>query len=879
MDHLKLRHLFKTFFEQHQHTWIKSAPLIPFDDPSLLFINAGMNPFKKKFLGVESIEHSALASIQKCVRAGGKHNDLEEVGPSFFHHTFFEMMGNFSFGKYFKEEGCRLAWSFLTQELGIPKEYLAVSVFEKDKETAEIWNKRIGLPKEKIFFFGEQENFWRMGEEGPCGPCTEIYYDTQGFKDSASMIEIWNLVFMEYKEDSKKKKTPLKQLCIDTGMGLERVLSVLQNKNSNYHTDLFSSIFKSLSKKTGVAYVSDREVYSNTILRALADHVRTIVFLVGDGVLPSHEGRGYVLRRILRRAFYLGSNLTQENSILHSAAQSVIQTYSPVYPELQNQEKFILKVLSQEEDKFLLTLKQGKTLLEKEIFELRKKKNLLLPASTSFKLYDTYGFPFDLIKMICQKENIQVDSKGFEEQMNESRLRNQKRGKQKLQKDSQNIMDNIDTQKLNHVPETQFIGYEKQEIFSKVIKIFRKDGKPTSSLVTPCNAFVIFDQTCFYAEGGGQVGDQGEIFQEKKRESLGQIVDCQNRQGRYVHVIKFTEKGEIKENQKLWLKIDSTRREQTAIHHSATHLLHAALRKILGAQTKQSGSLVEPHRLRFDFTAAQPLTEEQFFQVEKLVNDEIMKFSKVNTSSKNYEQALKEGALSFFNKPAVEKVRVLKMGDFSHELCGGTHVNNTKDIMVFKIVSESSLSSGVRRIEAICGKTALNYLMHFTQENLKLRKMFSLSSYPFQDFNLLQTVEKLKKQPNKNKVQVSISDLKLNEKFKINSKEALFYCSIHSDKNSQSLSDLCDQIKKKNPLSIVVITGQKTTSYTPIVVSLSKEISKKIKAQDVIQSLGGKGGGPPHFAQGALSENLSQKSLREKTLSFFHQKNLMEELT
>ena len=879
MNHLKLRQLFKNFFDQHQHTWIKSSSLIPFDDPSLLFINAGMNPFKKKFLGIEPIEHSALASIQKCVRAGGKHNDLEEVGLSFFHHTFFEMMGNFSFGKYFKEEGCRLAWDFLTKELQIPAKHLAVSVFEKDKETAQIWNKKINIPKEKIFFFGEKDNFWRMGEEGPCGPCTEIYYDTQGFKDISSMIEIWNLVFMEYKEDQNKKKTALKQPCLDTGMGLERLLSILQNKNSNYHTDLFDSIFSSLSHKIGIPYNFNKEIPSNSILRALADHTRATVFLVGDGVLPSHEGRGYVLRRILRRAFYLGSNLTQEKEILHSAAQSVIQTYSCVYSQLLDQQELVLKILSQEEDKFLLTLKQGKALLEKEIHSIRKKKSIHLCAETSFKLYDTYGFPFDLIQMICQKENIQVDRKGFEEQMDSSRLQNKKRSKQKIQASLSSALDQINIQLLSNTLQTQFIGYENLKSSSKVIKLFDKNGRSVSSLSTPCRAFVVFDQTCFYAEGGGQVGDQGEILQEEETEALGQIVDCQNRAARYIHIIEFKKKGIIKENQKYLLQVNFNHREQTAIHHSATHLLHSALRKVLGKQTKQSGSLVQPYRLRFDFTTSQSLTEDQLLEVEKLVNDEIMKAFEVEVSFKNYEQALKQGALSFFNKPLVGQVRVLKIGDFSHELCGGTHVHNTKDIIVFKIMSESPLSSGVRRIEAVCGKTALHYLMHFTQENIKLRKLLSLSSYPVQGFSLLQTVQKLKEKPKTiNQFSVDISNFKLDEKFKINSKIGIFYCSVHSDKDTSFLSHLCDQIKNNHSVSIVVVTGQKTSSHTPVVVSFSKEISKKIKAQDVIHYLGGKGGGPPHFAQGALLKKLSQKSLREKTLSFFHKKDLLKEL-
>ena len=870
MDHLKLRSLFKNFFEQQKHVWIQSAPLIPFDDPSLLFINAGMNPFKKKFLGTESVDHQAIASIQKCVRAGGKHNDLEEVGPSLFHHTFFEMMGNFSFGKYFKEEGCLLAWNFLTKELLIPKELLAISVFEKDQETAEIWNKKIGIPKEKIFFFGEKDNFWRMAEEGPCGPCTEIYYSANGSKDPSQMVEIWNLVFMEYKEDAKKKKTPLKQLCIDTGMGLERLLCVLQNKNSNYHTDLFTPTLKALSQKTNTPYSFDLETPSNASLRALADHIRTTTFLIGDGVLPSHEGRGYVLRRILRRALYLGSNLTSEKNILHPAVESIVQTYSKVYPELHSQKELINKTLLQEEEKFLLTLKQGKELLKKEIFELQKRDISHLPAKVSFKLYDTYGFPFDLIQMICQQEDIGLDQKGFEGLMSEARLKNKKIQKEKLQ--SQNKSLQFNEESFSNVRKTVFKGYDQLEVSAKILKLFDQNGSPVSTLSS--RGFIIFDKTPFYPEGGGQVGDQGLIFRKKEQSFCGRIVDCKKISERYIHSIEKM-KGSLREKESVRLQVDSFLRKQTAIHHSATHLLHAALRKVLGNQTKQSGSLVEPHRLRFDFTASQALSEEQIFQIEKLVNDEIQKSQRVEVSFKNYEKALKDGALSFFNKPSVQKVRVLKMGEFSHELCGGTHVNNTQDILVFKIMSEGSVSSGLRRIEALCGQAALQYLMHFTEENLKLRRSFSLSSE--KNFNLMETIKKLKEQPKKSKSSLDISKLNINEKFQTGSTDGLFYCANFPDLNVESLGVLCDQIKKMNPSSIVVITGKETSGHAPIAVFLGS-FKKDIRAQEIIQFLGGRGGGPPHFAKGALLKRLSQKDLREKTLKFFHQKELLKDL-
>lgn len=894
MRHTEIRKQFKDFFDQHKHTWIKSSSLIPFNDPSLLFVNAGMNPFKNIFLGIESPEYKSAASIQKCVRAGGKHNDLEQVGTSFYHHTFFEMMGNFSFGDYFKEDACYLAWTFLTKNLNIPKENLAVSVFKKDTETAEIWIKKINIPKERVFFFDEEDNFWRMGKSGPCGPCSEIYFDFEAFHSgSKSMLELWNMVFMEYNESADKKKTPLATKCIDTGMGLERLSMVLQNKRSNYHTDLLFPILDSASKITNTTYkekpINKKEIASNVVLRALADHIRAGIFLISDGIYPSNEKRGYVLRRILRRALYLASTLTDKKTIFKNIAQTAINNYHSVYPELKLHTDTILGSLQTEEEKFFHTLTQGKTILEKELYDLQKKNKTVLSGDTSFKLYDTYGFPFDLVQLACKQENIQVDQKGFENKIKEAQKKSRSSSYFRKTNFTSSIYNehtsfpkgfNPQKEGMFFVPSqtapSQFIGYETLQSSSVLLELFDKDNKNIKEISHSDEMTALFNQTPFYAEGGGQVGDQGSL--SGKPSVKADILDCQNRHGYHFHRI-FLKEGSLKVGETYSLQVSKEHRKQTAIHHSATHLLHSALRKVLGPYTKQAGSLVESNRLRFDFTHNRALTEEELIQVEDLVNEQIIRASDVEISYKNYDKALKEGALSFFEKPFLDKVRVLKMGDFSHELCGGTHVQNTKDILFLKIVSESSLSSGVRRIEAISGKTALNFMNRLTRENLKVRKTLSLPSHPVQDSSLLETIQHLKKQTKKSKKtsSIDISSLEL-ETFTLNSKKGVFYCAVHPEAGHEFLSAIADQIKKKFSLSIVVVIGENNSRNIPIVVSLPKEISEKIKAQDIITPLGGRGGGPKNFAKGALTQKTSKKILRQKTLEFLHKSGVLIDL-
>lgn len=894
MKHEEIRKQFKEFFDRKKHIWVKSSSLVPFNDPSLLFINAGMNPFKDIFLGQTAVKHKSIASIQKCVRAGGKHNDLEQVGPSPYHHTFFEMMGNFSFGGYFKEEACYLAWTFLTKKLNIPKENLAVSVFKKDKKTAEIWNKKINIPKEKIFLFGEEDNFWRMGNSGPCGPCSEIYFDFSAFRSgSKSMIEVWNLVFMEYSENLDKKKTALQTKCIDTGMGLERLTAILQNKKSNYHTDLFLPLLEAVSQITKTPYreetIHNKEPASNSILRAVADHTRAGVFLISDGVYPSNEGKSYVLRRILRRALYLASILTESKPIFKNIAQTIIENYQSAYPELYSQKEIILKSLQDEEEKFFYTLTQGKTILEKELFDLKKKNKKNLSGDTAFKLYDTYGFPFDLVQLICKQEKFQVDQKGFEKNIKTAQEKSRTSSTFKkagltsaLYNEKSSFPKGFDPQKeglffiSSQTPISKFTGYETLESTSVLSALFDRNNKNINETSSPGEMLAVFNQTPFYAEGGGQRGDQG--FLSGKSGVKAEILDCQNRQGYYFHKI-FLKEGSLKTGETYNLEVSKEHRRQTAIHHSATHLLHSALRNILGPQTRQAGSLVERERLRFDFTSSKALTETELIQIEDLVNKQIAQALDVQVSYKNYDKALKDGALSFFEKPSLDQVRVLKMGDFSHELCGGTHIQNTKDILFFKIISESSLSSGVRRIEAVCGQTALNFMNDLSRENLKLRKTFSLPSYPAKSIDLLETVQKLQNlKKSKKTSSVELSSLDLTETFTFNAKKGVFYCDAHPQADHEFLSEVSDQIKKKFPMSIVVVIGGSSSVKIPIVATLPKEISGKIKAQSIIQNLGGKGGGPPHFAKGALKSTLSKEVLREKILALFHKEGFLKDL-
>ena len=869
MTHLQLRELFEKFFSKKNHLWMKSIPLVPHEDPSLLFVNAGMNQFKNMFLGLEAPPSPPnTAAIQKCLRAGGKHNDLDAIGPSPYHHTFFEMMGNFSFGGYFKEEACRLAWDFLTQELGLPEKNMGVSVFKDDRETAEIWHKKIGLPRDRIFFLGEEDNFWRMGEQGPCGPCSEIYFSPEGFgaKKKEGLFEIWNLVFMEYEEDQEGRRRPLKKKGIDTGMGLERLLTLLQNKKSNYHTDLFSPLMKKASAITSTPYQEippeaekGETLRSHSALRVLADHSRALSFLIADGVLPSNEGRGYVLRRMIRRALYHHSLLTDKKKGLSEMAGCAADHFQRVYPELKEKKSFIQKTLNSEEEKFSRTLDEGRGRLEKAMGELKGQNKKTLSGEQAFELYDTYGFPFDLTQLITQKQGIQVERSRFEEKMNEAREKARQKTRGALQ---------FSNQKKNYpsldplIPKTNFIGYKKLEGKGRLLALFSEKGEELKELKAPMRGLAVFDQSPFYAEGGGQTGDQGLIL--KKDEPIAQITDCQNAAEHFFHYFTL-EKGSLKKGEFYELQVSKDRRAGAAVHHSATHLLHSALRAVLGKSVKQAGSLAAPDRLRFDFTFDRPLNPDEYEKIETLVNEQIEKALNVEVHIKEHQQALDEGALSFFEKPQ-DHVRVLKMGDFSMELCGGTHVQNTKDILCFKLLEQSSIGSGIRRVEAVCGRRALKLLRRLAGENMEARKFFQI---PLSE-SLMKPIERQRAQMKELKKakppSPSLSLPKAFSSLNLNGEKTAYYVKTDLEGGVSALTALADLLKKKQAAS--VLTGVFEGGSGPIVVSFPKALSKKRAAGDLISHLGGRGGGPPSFAKGVLKRAWALNELEERFLDF-----------
>ena len=903
MTHLEIRKKFKKFFSAHNHTWMKSSPLPPppGGDPSLLFINAGMNPFKHIFLGLEPPPNSNLSSIQKCLRAGGKHNDLEEVGASLYHHTFFEMMGNFSFGGYFKKSACALAWDFLTKEMNIPPQHLAVSFFKEDQETAEIWRK-MGLPRDKIFPLGEKDNFWRMGEEGPCGPCSEIYYDPRAFRcGKDNMVEVWNLVFMQYQEDKNKNKSPLSRNCIDTGMGLERLCAIIQGGGkvlSNYNTDLFSKLLSTAlqaihsSSRPGEENPTAIEQKINISARVLADHVRAACFLIADGIQPGPEKQSYILRRILRRAVYYGS-LWGEKSFLPPVAQAVIEVYADPYPELKNQKEIILTTLKEEEEKFFQSLDHGKARLEKEIKKIKQKGEASLDENISFQLYDTFGFPFDLIELICRKHGIKVFAEKFKKKLALAKEKSKKKSVFKEASLSNTVYDeasrfpegfNPSAEGMFYIPSktppTKFLGYESLNSLGKLTALFDENHKKINSASAPKKKlFAVFDKTCFYAEGGGQTGDQGSL--DTAHSSLkAQVEDCQNRQGYYFHQIAL-QKGSLIEGGSYNLQVSGVHRQKTAVHHSATHLLNQALRQILGDHIRQAGSLVRPHGLRFDFTARKALSDDELAQVEDLVIENIQKALPVTVHYKNYQQALDDGALSFFDKPQKEKVRVLKMGSFSMELCGGTHVQNTKDILYFKILAQSSVGSGTRRIEAVGGLSALRLATNLARENLKLRKHFHISAGAKNPSALFEQVQKLQNQIQslkKSKPASSFLLPKVVETFYFQSKKGSFYTSVRPAESSSLLAAFADQIKEKFPLAVVALAGSAQSAKTPIVTAVPSILAGTVSAGEIISALGGKGGGPPTFAKGVLPQPAAPKHLREKILKLFQSKGLLKDL-
>ncbi len=852
----EIRKKFLKYFEKNGHTIVKSSSLVPQNDPTLLFTNAGMNQFKDIFLGIEKRPYTRATSSQKCVRAGGKHNDLENVGRTARHHTFFEMLGNFSFGDYFKEEAIHYAWEFLTKELKLDKDRLYVTVFYNDDEAYEIWNKQIGIPAERIIKLGEKDNFWAMGETGPCGPCSEIIYDQGeelscgencgiGKCDCDRFLEIWNLVFMQYNRDNSGKLSPLPKPSIDTGMGLERITAVMQGVKSNYDTDLLRDIIKKAEEIASVKYGEDEE--KDISLRVIADHSRAITFLISDGVLPSNEGRGYVLRRIMRRAARHGKILGIDEPFLYIMAEKVSEKMSDEYPELLENLKYIQEVIKSEEERFLKTLDKGLILLNEEMAKLKDKKEKVIPGKVVFKLYDTYGFPVDLTQDIVEKKGFSIDLEGFNKEM----LAQQEKSRKSWAGSGEKAIPEIYKKISKEGIKVKFTGYEKFEDTGKILKII-KENREVNELNEGEIGEIIVDVTPFYGESGGQVGDKGVIFSDN---FYLDVIDTQKPlNDLIIHRVKV-KKGKVEIGNICKLEVDRFKRTPTMANHTATHLLHYALRKVLGNHVKQAGSLVEPERLRFDFTHFKALSEEELFKIEDIVNEKIRENLVVEKLEMPIEDAKALGAIALFGEKYGKVVRVIKIGDFSIELCGGTHIDRTGNIGLFKIINESSIAGGVRRIEAYTGQKAIEYIREIEKDYF-----LSINLLKAEPKKLNEKIEKLINENRELNKKIEKLEVELSTKSVTQSQDVVkdfgdfkLVRFITDGKNVKELRKILDGFKSKINRGIFIICS-KSDKGINIICSVSKNLTDRFKANELIkiicEKIDGKGGGKPEFAQG-----------------------------
>ncbi|WP_346351612.1 alanine--tRNA ligase [Oceanimonas sp. AH20CE76] len=850
----ELRNAFLEYFRQQGHQVVASSSLVPHNDPTLLFTNAGMNQFKDLFLGLEQRAYNRAVSSQRCVRAGGKHNDLENVGYTARHHTFFEMLGNFSFGDYFKQDAIRFAWEFLTDVVKLPKEKLWVTVYETDDEAFGIWSQEIGVPVDRIVRIGDNkgakyasDNFWTMGDTGPCGPCTEIFYDHGEHiwggppgspeEDGDRYIEIWNLVFMQFNRHADGTMEPLPKPSVDTGMGLERIATILQGVHSNYEIDLFQALIKAAAEAVGTTDLDNKS------LRVIADHIRSCSFLIADGVMPSNEGRGYVLRRIIRRAVRHGRKLGADKTFFHTLVGSLCEQMSDAYPELNSQRPIIEKVLRLEEEQFARTLDRGLQLLEDAINELGESK--VLPGEVVFKLYDTYGFPADLTADVLRDRELSIDEAGFETQMQQQRTR---------AKEASNF--GVDYTKAIKVEgETAFTGYEHLAQAGKVTALF-KGSEPVNALIAGEEGAVVLDTTPFYAESGGQVGDAGVIRMD---DGLFVVKDTQKAGNGILH-LGHLELGTLETGESVSAAVDGARRQATALNHSVTHLLHASLRKLLGEHVTQKGSLVEPERLRFDFSHLEAMSAQELREVEDMVNRDIRANLPVATQLMDLEGAKQAGAMALFGEKYDEsEVRVVSMGEVSTELCGGTHVSRTGDIGLFKILSESGIAAGVRRIEAVTGEAALAYLHQLDHEIAQAASLvkgdtFSVSAKVRQVLERSRQLEKEIEQL-KGKLAAQAGASLLDQVVEINGNKVLIANLEGVD--AKSLRGTLDDLKSKLQSGVVVL-GTVTGDKVSLIAGVTKDLTGKVKAGELVnmvaQQVGGKGGGRPDMAQAGGSE-------------------------
>ncbi|ELQ5982813.1 alanine--tRNA ligase [Cronobacter sakazakii] len=850
----EIRQAFLDFFHSKGHQVVASSSLVPNNDPTLLFTNAGMNQFKDVFLGLDKRNYSRATTAQRCVRAGGKHNDLENVGYTARHHTFFEMLGNFSFGDYFKHDAIQYAWELLTgaQWFNLPKDRLWVTVYETDDEAYEIWEKEVGIPRERIIRIGDNkgapyasDNFWQMGDTGPCGPCTEIFYDHGDHiwggppgspeEDGDRYIEIWNIVFMQFNRQADGTMEPLPKPSVDTGMGLERIAAVLQHVNSNYEIDLFQKLIKAVANVTGATDLTNKS------LRVIADHIRSCAFLIADGVIPSNENRGYVLRRIIRRAIRHGNMLGAKDTFFYKLVGPLVDVMGAAGEELKRQQAQVEQVLKTEEEQFARTLERGLALLDEELSKLTGDT---LDGETAFRLYDTYGFPVDLTADVCRERNIKVDEAGFEAAMEEQRRR--ARESSGFGADY-NAMIRVDGA-------SEFKGYDHTELTAKVTALF-VDGKSVEQVTAGQQAVVVLDETPFYAESGGQVGDKGEL----KGNGFTFTVNDTQKYGQAIGHIGELASGVLKVGEGVKAEVDHARRDRIRLNHSATHLMHAALRQVLGTHVAQKGSLVNDKGLRFDFSHFEAMKPEEIRKVEDLVNAQIRRNLPIETNVMDLEAAKAKGAMALFGEKYEDRVRVLSMGDFSTELCGGIHASRTGDIGLFRIVSESGTAAGVRRIEAVTGEGALS-LVH--AQNDRLNELSHLLKSDSQTLNdkvraMVERTRQLEKELQQLKEQQAAQESANLSSKAVDINGVKLLVSELAGVEPKMLRTMVDDLKNQLGSSVIVLATV-AEGKVSLIAGVSKDVTDRVKAGELVgmiaQQVGGKGGGRPDMAQAGGSD-------------------------
>ncbi|ENA3794437.1 alanine--tRNA ligase [Escherichia coli] len=845
----EIRQAFLDFFHSKGHQAVASSSLVPHNDPTLLFTNAGMNQFKDVFLGLDKRNYSRATTSQRCVRAGGKHNDLENVGYTARHHTFFEMLGNFSFGDYFKHDAIQFAWELLTSEkwFALPKERLWVTVYESDDEAYEIWEKEVGIPRERIIRIGDNkgapyasDNFWQMGDTGPCGPCTEIFYDHGDHiwggppgspeEDGDRYIEIWNIVFMQFNRQADGTMEPLPKPSVDTGMGLERIAAVLQHVNSNYDIDLFRTLIQAVAKVTGATDLSNKS------LRVIADHIRSCAFLIADGVMPSNENRGYVLRRIIRRAVRHGNMLGAKETFFYKLVGPLIDVMGSAGEDLKRQQAQVEQVLKTEEEQFARTLERGLALLDEELAKL---SGDTLDGETAFRLYDTYGFPVDLTADVCRERNIKVDEAGFEAAMEEQRRRAREASGFGA---DYNAMIRVDSA-------SEFKGYDHLELNGKVTALF-VDGKAVDAINAGQEAVVVLDQTPFYAESGGQVGDKGEL----KGANFSFAVEDTQKYGQAIGHIGKLAAGSLKVGDAVQADVDEARRARIRLNHSATHLMHAALRQVLGTHVSQKGSLVNDKVLRFDFSHNEAMKPEEIRAVEDLVNAQIRRNLPIETNIMDLEAAKAKGAMALFGEKYDERVRVLSMGDFSTELCGGTHASRTGDIGLFRIISESGTAAGVRRIEAVTGEGAITTVHADSDRLSEVAHLLKGDSNNLADKvrSVLERTRQLEKELQQLKEQAAAQESANLSSKAIDVNGVKLLVSELSGVEPKMLRTMVDDLKNQLGSTIIVLATV-AEGKVSLIAGVSKDVTDRVKAGELIgmvaQQVGGKGGGRPDMAQ------------------------------